>query len=263
MRRKTLYSRSSRSQLAGRPSPTNLSDLRVAPPPEGVGQPRDNPPAEAQGRHSPRSWLKIIRRYERPILLAGGGLFALLLVSLYAAMQPPPREITQRDIDAAVLHTLETKPLPSAAARAYEVIRPSVVRVRGLGHHDSNKDADTETAVGSGVVIVDKGIILTNVHVVAGARRVKVVFADGLDSDATVVALQTALQAGPFDRKETRQSPAVTVAAQHVWPEIPTITIVVASMMLMGIFTAGMLVAPALPRAKVVEVGEFEAAALV
>jgi S1-C subfamily serine protease len=105
-------------------------------------------------------------------------------------MQPTPRQITQHDIDAAVLHTLQTKPLPSAAARAYEKIRPSVVRVRSLGHHDSNKDEDVETAVGSGVVIVDKGIILTNVHVVAGAKRVKVVFADGFESDARVVALQ-------------------------------------------------------------------------
>jgi S1-C subfamily serine protease len=119
-----------------------------------------------------------------------GGLFALLFVVLHAAMKPPSREITQRDIDAAVLHTLETKPLPSATARAYEVIRPSVVRVRGLGLHDRDGDENTETGVGSGVVIVDKGIILTNLHVVARAKRVKVVFADGLESDATVVGLQ-------------------------------------------------------------------------
>jgi len=105
-------------------------------------------------------------------------------------MNPPAREITQRDIDAAVRHTLETKPLPSAAARAYEVIRPSIVRVRGLGRHGTDEDADSETGVGSGVVIVDTGIILTNLHVVAGAKRVKVVFADGLESDASVVGLQ-------------------------------------------------------------------------
>jgi S1-C subfamily serine protease len=123
-------------------------------------------------------------------LVAGGGLFALLLVLMYAAMQPAPRTISQRDIDAAVLHTLETKPLPSAAARAYEIIRPSVVRVRGLGHQDSDKDQDVETGVGSGVVIIDKGIIFTNLHVVAGARRVKVVFADGLESDARVTGLE-------------------------------------------------------------------------
>ena len=122
--------------------------------------------------------------------MGSGGLVVLLLVALYAAMQPPPREITQRDIDAAVLHTLETKTLPSAAARAYEIIRPSVVRVRGFGHRDKEGDEDAETGVGSGVVIVDKGVILTNLHVVIGAKRVKVVFADGLESDATVVGLQ-------------------------------------------------------------------------
>ncbi|HSB81522.1 MAG TPA: trypsin-like peptidase domain-containing protein [Candidatus Methylomirabilis sp.] len=190
MRRETLYSRSSRSQPAGRPSPEKSPDDRVAPASDSVDQPRGNPPAEAQSWRSRLSVPKIVKRHERPALLAVGGLLALLLVALHAAMQPPSREITQGDIDAAVLHTLETKPLPSAAARAYEIIRPSVVRVRGLGYHDSEKDADTETGVGSGVVIVDKGIILTNVHVVAGARRVKVVFADGLESDATVVGLQ-------------------------------------------------------------------------
>lgn len=123
-------------------------------------------------------------------MFAAGGLVVLLLALLHAALQPAPREITQPDIDAAVLHTLATRPLPSAAARAYEVIRPSVVRVRGLGRHGSSADEDAETSVGSGVVIVDKGIILTNLHVVAGAKRVKVVFADGLESDASVVGLQ-------------------------------------------------------------------------
>ena len=43
--------------------------------------------------------------------------------------------------------------------------------------------------VGTGVVIVDKGLILTNLHVVAGAKRIRVTFADGTDSDATVVNL--------------------------------------------------------------------------
>ena len=122
--------------------------------------------------------------------MIGGALFAVLLVWLQAATKPTPRVITQRDIDAAVLHTLETKQLPSPTARAYEIVRPSVVRVRGLGHRGSEEDADVETGVGSGVVIVDKGTILTNLHVVAGAKRVKVVFADGLESDATVVGLQ-------------------------------------------------------------------------
>ncbi len=46
--------------------------------------------------------------------------------------QPPPRKLTQADIDAAVLHTLQTKPLPSQAARAAEAIRESVVEIRSF-----------------------------------------------------------------------------------------------------------------------------------
>jgi S1-C subfamily serine protease len=52
------------------------------------------------------------------------------------------------------------------------------------------KGAYAEKGVGTGVVIVDKGIILTNLHVVSGAKRVQVVFADGLESDATVTGVQ-------------------------------------------------------------------------
>jgi S1-C subfamily serine protease len=47
-----------------------------------------------------------------------------------------------------------------------------------------------ERGVGSGVVIVDKGTIMTNLHVVFGAKRVHVVFADGLESEATVTGVR-------------------------------------------------------------------------
>jgi len=104
-------------------------------------------------------------------------------------MAPAPQRLTQEDIDAAVLNTLENKPLPSRAAKAYETVRGSVVRVRRL-EREPDAEADTEQGVGSGVVIVDTGIILTNLHVVAGATRVGVVFADGLESEATVIGMQ-------------------------------------------------------------------------
>jgi len=120
----------------------------------------------------------------------GGGLVVLLAVWLHATLQPQPREITQQDINAAVRHTMLTENLPSLTARAYEAIRPSVVRVRGMGTPGGEADENTETGVGSGVVIVDKGVILTNLHVVSGAKRVKVVFADGLEADATVIGMQ-------------------------------------------------------------------------
>ena len=108
---------------------------------------------------------------------------------MHARYTAQPRALTQDDIDAAVLHTLETKTLPSTAARAYQIIRPSVVRVRQLKENPEG-EKDIEKSVGSGVVIVDKGIILTNLHVVAGADRVGVVFEDGTEAEADVIGVQ-------------------------------------------------------------------------
>jgi serine protease DegQ len=64
-----------------------------------------------------------------------------------------------------------------------------VVRVRGIGHEEEQGGHVIE-GVGSGVVIVDSGIILTNLHVVSGADRVEVEFDDGLESEATVIGVR-------------------------------------------------------------------------
>jgi S1-C subfamily serine protease len=132
-----------------------------------------------------------LRRYERVLLVAAGATFALLLVVIHASLGPVQRPLTQDDIDAAVMRTLETATLPSPAARAYDVVRSSVVRVRGFGEPDpENAEKEIERGVGSGVVIVDNGTILTNLHVVVGSKRIRVVFADGMESDATVLGVQ-------------------------------------------------------------------------
>ena len=49
---------------------------------------------------------------------------------------------------------------------------------------------DHGRSVGTGVVIVDKGLILTSLHVVEGAKRITVTFADGSESAASVVSTQ-------------------------------------------------------------------------
>jgi S1-C subfamily serine protease len=119
--------------------------------------------------------------------VVAGGLVGLVSGIWLVARTPPPREISQRAIDAAVLHTLETVPLPSQAAKAYRIVAPSIVKVRGL---TDDQDGDqAEQSAGTGVVIVDDGTILTNLHVVATAKRVRVIFADGLESDAGIVGL--------------------------------------------------------------------------
>jgi S1-C subfamily serine protease len=182
MKRVTLYSNSSRSLSPVRPSGTSPQD-QAGRNDKAIESPSTPvPPLSIHLR-------KFIQRHNHSFLVVAGCLLALLFVWGHASMAPTPRRITQQDIERAVLHTLETQTLPSPAAKAYEAIRPSVVRVRGLDT-SPHSDDEIEKTVGTGVVIVDKGLILTNLHVVASARLVKVVFADGLESDAEVVGLK-------------------------------------------------------------------------
>ncbi len=169
--------------MTGRSAPTANPH-----PPPGPDQSDDGSSAQVPSQKFRARWRNLGARYERPLWLAAAVLLSLLVVFSHGLFAPAPRPVTQEDISAAVLHTLETHVLPSAAAKAYEIIRPSIVRVRRL---EPNKNGEeSEKGVGTGVVIVDKGLILTNLHVVFGAKRVQVVFADGLESDATVTGMQ-------------------------------------------------------------------------
>ena len=121
------------------------------------------------------------------VLLAAGILVVVVLL-VRDVMRPVSRELSQEDIDAAVLHTLENKTLPSKAAKAAESVRQSLVLVRGYG--EDGDGGEREHGVGSGVVIVEDGLILTNMHVVAGAKRVTVTFFDGMQSEAQLIGLK-------------------------------------------------------------------------
>jgi S1-C subfamily serine protease len=182
MKRAPLYSRSQRPSRA--PADSEPAASPAAEPERG-----DPRPVRREGRRNKWRWA------------TGGLLLTLAIVLGQAAWQPAQRPLTQKDIDAAVRHSLEKEPLPSAYAKAFEAIRPSVVRVVASSSDNEDDDdvaklagkdpkAAMQSAVGTGVVIIDNGTILTNLHVVLGARRVKVTFFDGHESDANVIGLQ-------------------------------------------------------------------------
>jgi S1-C subfamily serine protease len=131
-----------------------------------------------------------LSRHERFFLVATATLLSLALMFAYNASKPGAHQFTQEDIDAAVAHTLKENVLPAPEAKAFAQIQRSVVRVRQLQHLKTDKDKDAVSGTGTGVVILDKGVILTNLHVVAGADRVQVIFADGTVSEAAVIKLQ-------------------------------------------------------------------------
>jgi S1-C subfamily serine protease len=100
--------------------------------------------------------------------------------------RPVPEDMTQEDIDNAVLDTLQNQSIPSRAAKAAELVREVVVHVRGF--IDNDYGGYIEYGEGSGVVILDKGLILTNLHVVSGVSRLTVTFSDGMESEAVVIS---------------------------------------------------------------------------
>lgn len=121
----------------------------------------------------PRNPPAMLHRRVAALVVAAGFVAILVAVSM---RRPEP-------LDAGP--ALEAAAQPSPAATAYEAIRFSVVRVQGFAG-DVDGGMDAERSVGSGVVILDSGVILTNLHVVAGATLVRVTFADGLESEAVV-----------------------------------------------------------------------------
>ena len=65
----------------------------------------------------PKSTFKeSLRKNRVPLLAVAPGLLALFFVLFQWVAAPPPRQLTQEDIDAAVTRALETVPLPSVAA---------------------------------------------------------------------------------------------------------------------------------------------------
>ena len=184
MRRPALYSKSNRPEPAA----------------SLAGSVADVTPS-AKLRFKPL--LKYFRLNNLALLWSMLGVLAVLLALSFFTAKPGARSITQENINAAVLKTLETAQLPSAEAKAYDTIISSVVRVVGYSNKkdgkadNGNKDnrgdksnMENERSVGTGVVIVDKGIILTNLHVVQGADVIHITFADGLTTTASITGAQ-------------------------------------------------------------------------
>ena len=238
MRRTALYSRSPRRDAA----PPGIAAAAE----RASSSDRPAPEASAAPVRKRFAIGALAQRHERWLVLVAGLLIGAIAIAVWTSTRPGARLLTQKDIDGAVLHTLATQTLPSRAAKAYEAVRPSIVKVVGTGYPEDDdkaggkkkprknaakpskpdgkgadgKRADGKAAppkpstpaddkqadkpglpddhpdlgkgmgVGTGVVIVDSGVILTNLHVVLGASKLKAVFFAGFESEATVIGMQ-------------------------------------------------------------------------
>jgi len=206
VKRKSLYSRAGRRRVSQDGVSTSVTpawaDIHPA------------PPVRAQAW----AWIKAFaNRHDRTLPAVAAVLVMLLLIGGWQLFHPAARVFTQWDIDNAVKYTLShTDPPPADTTIAAATVGPSVVRVEGyLSPEHAAAEAKAEAdlakkdkthkpiplrspdgkqdkpdATGSGVVIDDKGDILTNLHVIRTTDRWVVTFWDGSKSDASVVNIQ-------------------------------------------------------------------------
>ena len=204
MKRKALYSRAGRRRVSAGHDPDYSS-------PDFPG--RDKPPSFA--RELLQKVKNFAARHDRAVsaILSVVAVFAIL--GVWKFINPTPGQWSQWDIDNAVKYTLSrTDPPPAETAVAAAVVAPSVVRVEGFlsperaaeeakaeraankGKHvpepaqSADADKDKPDATGSGVVIDDKGDILTNLHVIRSTDRWVVTYWDGTKSEARLINVQ-------------------------------------------------------------------------
>jgi S1-C subfamily serine protease len=115
---------------------------------------------------------------------AAGILAAFIAISLHSAVFPGPHQLTPGDVKQDIASALASvTPPPARSQLVYAAIQPSLVLIESEGVDAKGKPVH---GLGTGVVVTTAGDVLTALHVVAGATSIKVTFADGSASTATV-----------------------------------------------------------------------------
>ena len=128
------------------------------------------------------------RRRRRVLLYVAVAVVAVLGLGAWLLWPAGPPPLTQADVDKAVQRGLQQaqeqqRNAPPDATVADHTITPSLVIVTAQRTDPGNID----TRLGSGVVINAAGSVLTALHVVEGATRIQLSFADGTTAGATVL----------------------------------------------------------------------------
>jgi S1-C subfamily serine protease len=118
----------------------------------------------------------------------GGIAVALVALLIYQLLTPDPKLLTATDVDSSIARAMASATAPPPfSAGVYQAIRPSFVLIQT---RSGGGDDDEGGGLGSGVIVTDRGDILTSLHVVEGADEIQVTFADGTQSSARVLAEQ-------------------------------------------------------------------------
>jgi len=149
-------------------------------------RPPSPPPAPEKSRAAPKKRATDWRKLGVPAA------FVVLLLAIAMVWLAQPHAWSSDEIEALAQHLLDKAPPAPSATEAYEKVKESVVAVRAYADDGgegtkSMESGKAEMQSGTGVIIVDSGIILTNLHVIDGAKMIHIVFSDGTLSIAEVI----------------------------------------------------------------------------
>lgn len=129
-----------------------------------------------------------LARVRRTWPFVAGIIAALLAVLLYSFLFPAPPPITQDEIDESIVQAMASATAPAAySAQVYQVILPSLVIIQT---QNENLEQEEGVGVGSGVIINDSADILTAYHVISGADDIEIIFSDGTEAKAEIIAAE-------------------------------------------------------------------------
>ncbi len=137
-------------------------------------------------------WRQRLQRFRTSarsgMLFLFGILAAIIGFWLYHLITPNSPQLTSNDVSTAVNAALASAtPPPAYSEIVYQIIQPSLVLIQSQA---AGSDGKTEYKLGTGTIIDTNGDILTSLHVVANAVSIKLTFADGTESSASVATTQ-------------------------------------------------------------------------
>ena len=132
-------------------------------------------------------WGRLRARMRGAMPFVSGVLAALLALFIYNAFSPR-NQITPDDVNNVVASALASAtPRPAFSVQVYQIIQPSLVLIQTEGKDSNGEDGG---GLGSGVIINDQGDILTSLHVVDGADKISLTFADGTQAEGMIMNAQ-------------------------------------------------------------------------
>jgi S1-C subfamily serine protease len=160
--------------ISGNNQPENAQQPAL---PDGQGpttapSQQENQPPIQPGPRRPRLWLAVLMTM-LVALLFGGVVFAAGWEFGHAGSAP-------------------SGTIPPQSSNTIDAVREAVIAKVSPGVVQINVQTANGSAIGSGVIIDKRGYIVTNNHVVAGARGVEVVFSNGFQERGQIVGTDPA-----------------------------------------------------------------------